>query len=390
MAASLIMRQPKVKVRRYNERKRPHLKFVVNYREAGKRKRSFFETKRQADAFASFKNSELKQNGIEHAEFPSALRMMAQSASQRLDPFGRTITDAVDHFVAHLEATEKSITVTELVPQLLSAKKGDCLSKRYIGDLREKLSRFAQSFGGKMVASITAKEIDAWLRSLPVGPTTRNNFRRVLVTFFSDAISLGYATSNPAAVTAKAKEVDSPPGILTVSQTARLFGSATPALLPCLAIGAFAGLRRAELGRLDWRDIHFDAGLIQVTAAKSKTARRRFVQIQSNLREWLLPVRKHSGSVTPTNFAKQFEALRESAGIADWPGNALRHSFASYHLAHFQDAAALALQMGHTDSGMIFAHYRELVRPREAKRYWNIKPPKKKRPRRARSRPAEK
>jgi integrase len=279
---SLIMRQPKIKVRRYNERKRPRLKFVVNYREAGKRKRSFFETKRQADTFASFKNSELKQNGIEHAEFPSALRVMAPSASQRLEPFGRTITDAVDHFVAHLEATEQSITVTEFVPQLLSAKKGDCLSKRYIQDLSEKLFRFSEGFRGKMIASITAKEIDAWLRSLPVGPTTRNNFRRVLVTFFSHAISLGYATSNPAAVTAKAKEVDSPPGILTVSQTARLLGSATPALLPCLAIGAFAGLRRAELGRLDWRDIHFDAGLIEVTAAKSKTARRRFVQIQPN------------------------------------------------------------------------------------------------------------
>jgi hypothetical protein len=32
--------------------------------------------------------------------------------------------------------------------------------------------------------------------------------------------------------------------------------------------------------------------------------------------------------------------------------------------------------MGHTDSGMIFEHYRELVRPDEAQRYWNIKPAK--------------
>jgi hypothetical protein len=96
------------------------------------------------------------------------------------------------------------------------------MSKRYIRDLCEKLSRFPQSFGGKMVASITAKEIDAWLRSLPVGPTTRNNFRRVLVTFFSHAISLGYAGKNPAGDTAKAKEADAPPGILTVPQAARL------------------------------------------------------------------------------------------------------------------------------------------------------------------------
>jgi hypothetical protein len=34
----------------------------------------------------------------------------------------------------------------------------------------------------------------------------------------------------------------------------------------------------------------------------------------------------------------------------------------------------LALEIGHTDSGMIFNHYRELVRPKEAERYWNIRP----------------
>ena len=63
-----------------------------------------------------------------------------------------------------------------------------------------------------------------------------------------------------------------------------------------------------------------------------------------------------------------------AAGILKWPDNALRHSFASYHVAHFKDAKALALEMGHTDSGMLFNHYRELVKPKEAERYWNIRP----------------
>jgi integrase len=68
------------------------------------------------------------------------------------------------------------------------------------------------------------------------------------------------------------------------------------------------------------------------------------------------------------------DAARAAAGITDWPDNALRHSFASYHLAHFNNSAALALEMGHTDSGMIFNHYRQLVRPKDAERYWNITP----------------
>jgi hypothetical protein len=43
-------------------------------------------------------------------------------------------------------------------------------------------------------------------------------------------------------------------------------------------------------------------------------------------------------------------------------------------LAHFRDAAALALEMGHTDADMIFSHYRQLGRPKEADRYWSITP----------------
>ena len=195
------------------------------------------------------------------------------------------------------------------------------------------------------------------------------------MTFFSHAVTLGYAVSNPAQNTAKAKEPDAPPGILTVTQAANLLENATPEMLPYIAIGLFAGLRRAELERLDWRDIHFDGEqLIEVTAAKSKTARRRFVKIQPNLREWLAPVRKHFGKITPDNFVKEFDALRVAAEITNWPDNALRHSFASYHLAQFRAAAALALEMDHTDSGMIFGHYRQLVRPKEAARYWSIRP----------------
>jgi integrase len=129
------------------------------------------------------------------------------------------------------------------------------------------------------------------------------------------------------------------------------------------------------LERLDWSEIDFESGLIQVRAEKSKTAQRRFVNMQPNLREWLLPLRKHKGSVAPQeNFRQLFEHTREAAGITEWPENALRHSFASYHLAHFKNAASTALELGHHDSRITFAHYRELVKPKEAERYWNIKP----------------
>jgi integrase len=358
-------------VRKY---KHPRLKFVVNYREAGKRKRKFFETKDQASAFAAFKTAQLKKSGLEGAEFSSRLREMAQECAERLVGYGKTLKDATDFFVGHLKASEKSCTAAELVEQLIAAKNADGSSKRHLEDLNSRLKRFAKELDGQMVATITSAQIDDWLRSLTVSPVTRNNFRRVLIGMFNYAVRCGYATSNPAADAAKAKVVGKAPGILTINETGRLLESASPELLSYLAIGAFAGLRRAELERLDWSDVHFDSDLIEVTAAKAKTARRRFVKMQPNLQAWLLPLRKRSGKIAPLNLRKTFEKARATAGIMEWPDNALRHSFASYHLAHFKDSAALALEMGHTDSSMIFEHYRELVRPREAERYWNITP----------------
>jgi integrase len=370
------MAQRKIRVRKYSDSKRPHLKFVVNYREAGKRKRSFFETKEQAASFCAFKNAELKRNGVEHAEFPTALRVMAQSAVERLKPFGRTITDAVDHFVAHLKASEKSCSAVQLVKELVTAKEKDGASQRHVSDLRSRLNIFAGKFDARPVATITSREIDDWLRSLNVSPVTRNHYRRLIVLAFNFAVKRGYATDNPADKTDKAKEPSGDVGILSISEAAQLLECATPEVLPYIALGLFAGLRRAEIQRLDWSEIDFGSGLIKVKAEKSKTAQKRFVTIQPNLKEWLLQVRKHRGRIAAENseFRKQLDDARAAAGITKWPDNALRHSFASYHLAHFKNAAATALELGHHDSRITFAHYRELVKPKEAERFWDIRP----------------
>jgi integrase len=358
-------------VRKY---KHPRLKFVLNYREDGKRKRMFFETKEEATAEAALKNAQLKKSGIEGAEFSSRLRVMAQECAERLLKCGKTLKDATDFFLAHVTASEKSCTTAALIDQLIAAKKVGGKSKRYLDDLRNRLDFFAKTFGERKVATITNVEIDDWLDSLKVSATTRNNYRRVLIVMLNYAVKRGYATSNPGTKTEKTDAVDSPPGILTVAETVRLLENASPELLPYVAIGAFAGLRRAELERLDWSEIDFDENLIEVTAKKAKTARRRLVQMQPNLREWLLPLRRHTGKLAPNDFRKQFDAARTAARIAEWPDNALRHSFASYHVSHFKDAKSLALEMGHTTTTLIFSNCRQLVKPKEAERYWNIRP----------------
>ena len=146
-------------------------------------------------------------------------------------------------------------------------------------------------------------------------------------------------------------------------------------MLAYLAIGAFSGLRCAELMRLDWSEINLDDGLIEVKACKAKSARRRLVDIEPVLSAWLKPLAKESGPLTPwRSILGPLMVLCKRAGLAIWPQNALRHSFASYHISHFKNAAVLALQMGHTGTGLIFRHYRAVVKESEAAQWWNLFP----------------
>jgi integrase len=373
-----------IKVRTHRNRQRPHLKYIVNYREDGKRKRAYFETKGSATAFADERNIALINEGREHAEFPAALRIMAQECADKLQRFGRTIADAVDHYISHLETMERSCTVAALINELIAKKQAECRHGRpasgdYILDLNVRLGRFAKTFGQRIVATITSEEIDDWLSALKDDRTgrtlsrqSRSNYARILGVAFAFACKRRYATEN------RMKGIDKPrgdtmPGILTVEQTARLLEVASPEILPYLAIGAFAGLRASEIERLNWRDIDFEENEIAVSG-ESKTGERH-VDMLPNLREWLMPLRKLNGRVTPENFRKHFDQAREAAGIALWPNNALRHSFGSYHLKHFHNDALTRLQMGHwRDSAVLFAHYRRAVTRRNAERYWNLLP----------------
>jgi integrase len=346
------------------------------------RNRQYFVDKAEAETFLRQKLIEYQNYGTAGLALNERQRAEYLDCAEQLAPFNATLRDAVRFYIPHLQATNRSCSAQQLAAEIISAKKGDGASRRYIADLTSRLSQFAASFDGQALAAITTAQLDEWLRSLtdragkPVSPTTRNNFRRILNVAFTFAQDRGYCVNNPVMKTAKAKVIEVAAGILTVDETTRLLASAPSGLVPFIAIGAFAGLRRAELERLDWKEIDLKARLIEVTARKAKSARRRFVKIKSNLLQWLKPYALASGPVAPRNYRELLDKARLAAGIRAWPNNALRHGFASHYLAHFKNAAELALEMGHTSANLVFQHYRELVKPREAKRYWKIVPGK--------------
>ena len=129
--------------------------------------------------------------------------------------------------------------------------------------------------------------------------------------------------------------------------------------------------------RLDWSEVDQVRGYITVSAKKAKTARRRLIPIANNLAQYLRPYAGMIGLVWPKGgrvYHKAINQLRSEIEMPYWPQNALRHNFASYHLAKHCNASQLMLYMGHTSTKQIFEAYRELVLPQAAKTYWNILP----------------
>jgi integrase len=338
------------------------------------RSRRFFKDKLEAETFMGLSKVQQENYGTAALSISDALRVEAIECSELLQPYGKTLRDAAKFYAAHLKAVTGSRKVREVVADLLAARTADGLSPRYLGDLRVRLGRFVDSFGEEMIAALSASRIDEWLRGRRVGAVTRNTFRRRLAVLFSFAKRRGYVTENPIADVERAKERETEIEILSVNEMARLLECASSDMLPFWAIGAFAGLRRAEIERLVWNEVDFDADVIEVKASKAKTASRRLITIQPNLRAWLQPYRARIGRVCPVNLQWKINDDRERAGLrAEWPHNALRHSFGSYHLAKFNDAAKLALEMGNSPA-TIFRHYRQLVKPKDGERYWRIAP----------------
>jgi integrase len=365
-ATRLALTKTKVNGRRYYCVTTPKL--------GGGRKRRFFKEKAEAETFMQFAKVQQENYGTAALSIPDALRVEAIECAELLQPFGVTLRDAAKFYAAHLKAITGSRKVSEVVSDLLAARSADGMSPRYLGDLRVRLGRFALSFGEEMIAAISASRIDQWLRGLGVGAVTRNTFRRRLAALFSFAKRRGYVTENPVADVERAKERETEIAILSVNDLARLLECASSDMLPFWAIGSFAGLRRSEIERLTWSEVDFDADVIEVKASKSKTASRRLVRVQPNLAKWLAPYRTRIGRVCPLALQRKINEDRDRAGLrAGWPQNALRHSFGSYHLAQFNDAAKLALEMGNSPA-TIFRHYRQLVKPKQAERYWKIVP----------------
>ena len=394
------IKEGNVAIKIYRSEIRGRSLFTLAYRDTNNSriKKSFADLKAaKVEAYAVA--AKIQSGQIDVLELNSRDRIAYQHALAVLKPTGQSVdsvaeqyaeaakvlngsgsvVEAARFFAKHHPAALPRKTVKEIYEEFLEAKKSDSASIRYRHDIQSRLGRLSKHFDGQL-SEVTTRELENWIVGLGCGPVARNSVRALVITLFNFARQRGYLPKNQpteANAVAVAKEPPSRIGIFTPEQMTQLLTKAAEPIVPYLAIGAFAGLRHAELMRLEWRDVKSAQGHIEVTAKKAKTAQRRIVPISENLAQWLKPYASRSGLLFKGHATRFLGKVTKVAGVCefDWPQNGLRHSYASYRLAVCKSTAEVGLEMGNSPR-MVFEHYRELVSPAEADKWWQILPPK--------------
>lgn len=267
--------------------------------------------------------------------------------------------------------------VREAVDEMIEAKSRAGLAKRSLDNLRSRLGQFAHAFDGPLSAA-TGDRIQLWLDGKKLSPQSALNFRRVLTNFTGFCIRRGYLPKGWDEVERieRPKVRGSEIAIYRPEEFARLLAAASAEFLPALAIAGFAGLRSAEVERLDWHDVDLASGFITVGVAKAKTATRRVVPIGEALAAWLARTSGREGPVWPGEHDGFYGAQRDTAKAAgvSWKANGLRHSYASYRFALTMDAGRVAGELGNS-AAVVHKHYRQLALPADASKWFAIFPP---------------
>jgi integrase len=376
-------------------------------------KREYFKSVGEAKARADQLAAERENRGTEAISFSTKDRVMAAECSEQLRPFGKTLRDATQHYTTWLKsekAKHESLLVSECVDQFIASRQADVdrgeLDKKSFYETRDRAKRMKEVLGNLHIGELDEDRVKTYLDSFPVAPRTRHNIRLRMSKFFSFCKSKGWITSNPCAdIKIKVKRADT--RILSVAEAKHLLSVAEKSehalvAVPYAALCLFAGLRPGEAEQLEWSQVNFETKSIEVLSHTSKGRETRFVKMEPTLIRWLKPYSKLPGSrknirpahsqpfhgdrsherpnlVVRTGFRKKWELVKRAAGYdpshkkSRWVQDIMRHSYASYWLAIYQNRAALAEQMGNSVE-VIRAHYRRPILKAEAKRFWAIKP----------------
>ncbi|MCX6867217.1 MAG: hypothetical protein NTV46_13545 [Verrucomicrobia bacterium] len=375
----------------------------------GKRQKKYFTNETEASACAKEKRADLGDMGKSFGSITEPERaavMFWREFAKVTSPAPPALLTVLQDFARGWKADKGSMTIVMAFGKYLSHQEAEGAGDRHLATLKSRIGRLVTDKGTTLVAAMDSGVFADWLNGLrgtrrdksgsTLSLVTRENLKRSCRTFFSFCVGRGWTGTNPVPISPAKRtnahhlENRKAPSIMhptDVTKFLRAVESHAPQILPLWAFKFFAGIRDAEATRMQWEMVNTKNGFIDMPAAITKTGHQRRVKIEPTLAEWISPCIKKSGPVAPTAstvryyYKKVLRHLRkpEKKGdqprVFNFPSNAARHCFGTYHLFAFRDAGETALQLGHKgDPAMLWAHYANPAAEDCAKAFWDIRP----------------
>lgn len=261
-------------------------------------------------------------------------------------------------------------------------------SFRYWQDCSQRLGALAEYFKDTNIGDIRARELEAFLDKMPVRHVTakgvqftgkytspqgrtRNNYRGAFCTLFSFARAKQYLPRDIKTEaeyiqiagekkTKKELAVGLRRKIYTPSELQTILDALPDRWIPFVALGALAGIRTAEIHRLQWEDVNFERKYIEVEKDQAKMGSRRVISMSEQLIAWLKPLSQKAGWVIPhyahdSTLNIEFRKEREKIPVP-MIQNGHRHSYATYRIWEIGDESKVAWEMN-TSVRKLHANY---------------------------------
>ena len=319
-----------------------------------------------------------KENGE-----PLFRHVYAKTQKALLDKLHQNIENYRD-----VELTEDSrMTLGEWLDRWLTEYKAGTVRPGTLESYRRYIDLYIKpQLGGKQVSLVSQQEIQRMYRRLKTGGRIREHpeldhqlsdatvrhIHSMLHAAMKDAVQAHVIPKNPTEGTTTPKPNYKPKRILTRAELGRDF----------FQTELMTGLRRGELMALQWDDLNFKTGVLnvnkqvydvrgqlQISTPKTKNSVRKIVlppAVVEVLREykktvnsrWMFPSPvKKDCPITPGVVRRRLQFILEHAGCKHVRFHDLRHTFATHALTSGVDVKTLSGILGHTNASFTLDTY---------------------------------
>lgn len=174
------------------------------------------------------------------------------------------------------------------------------LARRTVQAYAERLHLLDTARNGREWSDLGRDDIEKWLDRHASCSQTRASYRSTACTFYDWMISRGTCDENPARQTVRPRVKRGQPRPIRTDDLARALRAADPRMRTILCLGAYAGLRAAEIAALRVDDIDLRAEMLYVRHGKGDKPRQVPIhaELAAALEDLPMPVR---GPVVTTN-----------------------------------------------------------------------------------------